>query len=48
MVGQGEPPADQTTEEIAQEAEVKITRVARLAKEANKAVGKRHHVSKMT
>jgi hypothetical protein len=41
MVGHDEPP-NQTTEEIAREAEAEIVRAARLAREADKAAGKRH------
>jgi hypothetical protein len=43
MVGQGESPADQTEAKIAQVAEAEITRAARLAREADKAAGKKHH-----
>jgi hypothetical protein len=42
MVGQGEPPANQTEAEIAQAAEAEIARAARLAREADKVVRKRH------
>jgi hypothetical protein len=42
MVGQGEPPIDETEEEIAQEAKVEIARAARLAREAEKEAEKRH------
>jgi hypothetical protein len=41
MVRQGEP-ANQTVKEIAQDVEVEITRVARLAREADKVTEKRH------
>jgi hypothetical protein len=34
MVGQGEPPTDKTTEEIAREAKEEIACVARLAQDA--------------
>jgi hypothetical protein len=37
------PPTDETEAEIAQAVKAKITRVARLACEADKASGKRHH-----
>jgi hypothetical protein len=43
MVGQGEPFADKTTEEIAREAEAEVARSSWLAREADKAAGKRHH-----
>jgi hypothetical protein len=43
MVGQGDPPADQTEAETAQAAEAKIAQAARLAREADKAARKRHH-----
>jgi hypothetical protein len=42
MVGQGEPPIDETEEEIAQAAKVEIARAARLAREAEKEAEKRH------
>jgi hypothetical protein len=42
MVGQGEPPANQTEEEIAQVAEAEIARAARLARGADKTARKRH------
>jgi hypothetical protein len=43
MVGQGDPPTDQTEAETAQAAEAKIAQAARLAREADKAARKRHH-----
>jgi hypothetical protein len=39
MVGQGEPPTDQTTEEITREAKEEMARVAWLAQEAT---GRKH------
>jgi hypothetical protein len=42
MVGQGEPLANQTVEEITRAAKVEIARVARLAREADKVAKKRH------
>jgi hypothetical protein len=40
MVGQGEQPAEETTEEIAREAEEEMDRAARLAREVSE---KRHN-----
>jgi hypothetical protein len=45
MVGQGDPhpsPPNKMEEEIVQEAEVKLARATRLAREADKVAGKRH------
>jgi hypothetical protein len=41
MVWQGEPSIDETKEEIAQETKAYVAQAARLAREANKAAGKR-------
>jgi hypothetical protein len=42
MVGQGEPLANQTVEEITRVAKVEITQAARLARETDKVAEKRH------
>jgi hypothetical protein len=42
MVGQGNPFVDQIEEEIAQAAEAKISRLERLARNADKATRKKH------
>jgi hypothetical protein len=42
MVGQGEPATNQTTLQIAREADDEIARATRLAQEANEAAEKRH------
>jgi hypothetical protein len=42
MVGWGDPPTNQTDEEIARVAKVEITRAERLARNADRAARKRH------